>query len=67
MNTDASSVEDINILMKNVCCCLVFAPFEQWSNIFRTQSFTLSKNDLDPNDISDSVSSSPMTNCCAPR
>ena len=31
---------------------------------FRTWSFTLSKNDLDPNDNSNSVSSSPMMNCC---
>ena len=35
--------------------------------LFRTWSFALSKKDLDPNDISDSVSSSPLTNCCAPR
>ena len=32
--------------------------------LFRTWSFTLSKNVLDPNDKSNSVSSSPMMNCC---
>ena len=31
------------------------ASFEDWSNIFRTRSFTLCKNDLDFNDKSDSM------------
>ena len=38
------------------CLSLSFvASFEDWSNIFRTRSFTLCKNDLDFNDKSDSV------------
>ena len=34
-----------------VLCCI----FEDWSWIFRTRSFTLCKNDLDINDMSDSA------------
>ena len=46
MNTDASNVEDINILQfietLSMSC---IASFEDWSNIFRTRLFTLLKND----------------------
>ena len=54
-----------------VLCCIFW---EDWSNIFRTRSFTLCKNDLDSHDMSDSVtvsesiSSSSTINlsvCCA--
>ena len=44
------------------------ASFEEWSNIFRTRSFTLCKNDRDFNErsdpvaVSESISSSSMTN-----
>ena len=74
MKTDACNVEDINILHIQECLLLsCVASFEDWSNIFRTRSFTLYKNDLDFNDMSDSVlvlesiSSSSTTNlsvCC---
>ena len=57
MNTDACHVEDINIPHIEECLSLSFdASFEDWSNIFRTRSFTLCKNDLDSNGISDSAS-----------
>ena len=69
MNTDASNVEDINILHSNECLSLsCIASFEDWSNIFRTRSFTLCKNDRDFNETShsvavlESISSSSMTN-----
>ena len=57
MNTDARKVEDINIPHITECLSLSFvAYFEDWSSIFHTRSFTLCKNDLDSNDISDSAS-----------
>ena len=68
MNRDATNVEDIDILQikeRLLLSCVAF--FEDWSLIFRNRSFTLCKNDLGPNDKSDSVSSSTMTNYCAPR
>ena len=56
MNTDASDVEDINILHIKECLLLsCVASFEDWSSIFRTRSFTMCKNDLDFNDMSDSA------------
>ena len=56
MNTDASNVEDINIHHIKECLSLsCIASFENWSDIFRTRSFTLCKNDCDFNDRSDSV------------
>ena len=56
MNTDACDVEDINILHIKECLLLsCVASFEDWSNIFRTRSFTLCKNDLDFHDMSDSA------------
>ena len=56
MNTDASNVEDINIPHIQECLSLsCVASFEDWSNIFRTRSFTLCKNDRDFNERSDSV------------
>ena len=57
MKTDASNVEDINIFHIKECLSLsCVASCEDWSNIFRTRSFNLCKNDLDPNDNSDSAS-----------
>ena len=57
MNTDACYVQDINILHIKECLLLsCVASFEDWSWIFRTWSFTLCKNDLDNNDMSDSTS-----------
>ena len=56
MSTDASNVEDMNI--PHIKECLLpscVASFEDWSSIFRTRSFTLCKNDLDFNDMSDSA------------
>ena len=48
MKTDACNVEDINIHHIKACVLLsCVASFEDWSNIFRTRSFTLCKNDLD--------------------
>ena len=74
MNFDASNVEDISIHHIKECLLLsCIASYEDWSNIFRTRSFTLCKNDLDFNERSDSVTvleskkSSSMTNlfvCC---
>ena len=56
MRTDACNVEDINILHIKECLLLsCFASFEDWSTIFRTRPFTLCKNDLDFNDMSDSA------------
>ena len=68
MNADASNVDAINIL--HITECLLpscIASFEYWSNIFRTRSFTLCKNDRDFHERSDSVavlsiSSSSTTN-----
>ena len=75
MNTGASNVEDMNIHHIEECLLLsCVASFEDWSNIFRTRSFTLCKNDLDFHDMShsatvlESVSSSSTINlsvCCA--
>ena len=75
MKTNACNVKDINIHHIKECLLLsCVASFEDWSNIFRTRSFTLCKNDLDFNDMSDSamvlesVSSSSTINlsvCCA--
>ena len=57
MNTDARNVEDINILHITECLSLSFvASFEDCFCLFCTTSCTLSKNDLDPNDNSDSAS-----------
>ena len=68
MNKDACNVEDINIHHITECFSLSSATFiEERFCLFRTRSFTLFKNDLDPNDNSDSFWSSSMTNCCAPR
>ena len=68
-------VENINIHHIKECLLLsCLASFQNWSNIFRTRSFTLCKNDLVFNDMSDSAtvlesaSSSPAINlsvCCA--
>ena len=69
MNTDASDVEDMIIPEIKECLllsCVAF--FEEWSNIFRTRSFTLCKNHRDINGRSgsvavlESISSSSMTN-----
>ena len=65
MNTDASNVEDINIVHITECLSLSFvASFEDWYSLFRT----LYKNDRDFNEKSDSatvlesISSLSMTN-----
>ena len=56
MKTNACNVEDMNIPHITECLSLsCVASFEDWSNIFRTRSFTLCKKDLDFNDKSDSV------------
>ena len=48
MKMDASNVEVINIHHFKECLLLsCVASSEDWSNIFRTRSFTLCKNDLD--------------------
>ena len=66
MNTDACNVDDINILHITECLSLSFvASFDDWSNIMRTRSFTLYKNDLDFNDISDSASMSESILSCS--
>ena len=66
MNTDACNVENINLPHITECSSLSsIASFAHCVCLFRTWSFTLHKNDLDPNDNSDSVSSSSMTNWCA--
>ena len=55
-----------NILHIIECSSLSFVlSFEDCFCLFRTWSFTLCKNDLDPNDNSDSVPSSSITNWCA--
>ena len=56
-NTDACIVEDINIhhITESLSLSCV-ASFEDCFCLFRTLSFTLCKNDLDSNDISDSAS-----------
>ena len=48
MNTDASTVEDINIhqIMERLSMSC-FASSGEWSNIFRNRSLTLFKNDRD--------------------
>ena len=64
MNTNDSNVEDMNIPHIKECLLLsCVASFEDWSNIFRTRSFTLCKNDLDFNDMSDSASVSESIHC----
>ena len=56
MNTDACNVEDINIPHITECLSLSFvASFEDWYCLFRTWSFTLCENNLNPNDNSDSA------------
>ena len=66
MNTDSCNVEDMNIPHITECSSLSsVASIEDCFCLFRTWSFTLFKNDLDPNDNSDSVSSSSTTNWCA--
>ena len=69
MNTDASNVEDINIpdiKERMLLSCMSCIASEDWSNIFRTRSFTLCKTDRDFNERSDSMaaslSSSSVTN-----
>ena len=55
-NTDASNVEYMLIPQIKECLSLsCIASFEDWSNIFRTRSFTLCNNDRDSNERSDSV------------
>ena len=68
MNTDASTVEDINIpqIMERLSMSCI-ASSGEWSNIFRNRSFTLFKNDRDLREKFDSVAvsesiSSSMTN-----
>ena len=68
MNTDASSVEDINIhqIIERLSMSCI-ASLDEWSNIFRNRSFTLFKNDCDLRERFDSVTvsesiSSSMTN-----
>ena len=62
MKIDACNVEDINILHIKECLLLsCVASLEDWSFIFRTRSFTLCKNDLDFNDMYDSVTVSEST------
>ena len=68
MDTDASNVEDMNIHQNKECLSMsCIASFEEWSNIFRTRSFTLCKNDRDFREsfvsaaVSESISIS-MTN-----
>ena len=57
MNTDARNVEDMNIpYITERLSLSVVASFEDCFCLFRTWSFTLRKNDLDPNDNSDSAS-----------
>ena len=57
MNTAACNVKDINTPHITECLSLSFAAsFEGCFCLFRTWSFTLCKNDLDPNDVSDSAS-----------
>ena len=65
-NTDACHVEDIDNPHTS----------DEWSNIFRTRSFTLCKNDLDPNEesetvtVSESISSLSKVNlsvCCVQK
>ena len=56
MNTDASTVQDKNIRQIQECLLLSrIASFEDWSNIFRTRSFTLCKNDRDFSERFDSA------------
>ena len=58
MNTDDSNVENMNIHHITECFPLSsVTSIEDRFCLFRTWSFTLFKNDLDPNDNSDSVSS----------
>ena len=56
MNTDASTVEDINIhqvIERLSMSCIESA--EEWSNIFRNRPFTLFKNERDFRERSDSA------------
>ena len=71
MHTDAPNVEDINIhQIQERLSMSCIASFEDWSNIFCTRTFTLCKNDLvvkerfDSVAVSESISSSSMTNSC---
>ena len=65
MNTADSNVTDMNIHHITECFSSFSVTFiEDRFCLFRTWSVTLFKNDLDLNDNSDSVSSSPMMNCC---
>ena len=52
-------------ISQSVLCCLLLHLLKIVFYLFRTWSFTLWKNDLDPIDNSDSVSSSSITNWCA--
>ena len=66
MNNADSNVTNMNILHITECFSFFFCNIHRRSFcLFRTWSFTLSKNDLDPKDKSNSVSSSPMMNCCS--
>ena len=65
MNTADSNVTDMNIHHTTECFSSFSVTFiEDRFCHCRTWSFTLSKNDLDPNDNSNSVSSSPKMKCC---
>ena len=56
LKTVACNVEGINIQhIKERLLLSCVASFEDWSIIFRTQTLTLCKNDLDLNDTSDSA------------
>ena len=56
MNTDASTVEDINIhqIIERLSMSCIASPGERFS-IFRNRSFTLCKNDRDFRERSDSA------------
>ena len=71
MKTNASNVEDINIpQIKERLLMSCIASVEEWSNIFRTRSFTLCKNDrdfiekFDSSVLSESISSSKTSLSC---
>ena len=65
MNNADSNVTDMNILHITECFSSFSVTFiEDRFCLHRTSSFTLSKNDLDPNDNSNSASSSPTMNWC---
>ena len=62
MNTDASNVDDLNILhIKERWLLSCVASFEDWSWIFRTRSFTLFRNERDFRERSDPAAVSEST------